>query len=142
MIRAMVEFPAAVVARHRAGDRPDTVDDCETIGTNVSVGALHFPPFERKCVKWLLAWDAQVVASDLPLNPMRLDPAAAAALVGDQVRQLVLESAPKFIRLDLFKLWVQLDRAVWPPSPARRGLHPWVPRDADPPRQVVQGQRF
>ena len=99
VIGAVVKFPAALIARDCALDRLHPVDRGETIRADISMVALHPPALEGQVVKRLLARDAQIVARHLPLHAMRIDPAAAAALVSDEVRELMFQRAPEFLRL-------------------------------------------
>lgn len=123
----MVEFPTAVVASDRAFDRLHAVDDGETIRANVSVIPLHLAAFERQRVIRLLTGDSEVGAGCLPFRAVGIDPAAATALVGDEVGELVFQSAPQLLWLAVPELRIELDGPVRPPSAAGGGLHPGVP---------------
>ena len=142
MIRAVAEFPAAVITGDRPLDRLHAVDDGEAVGADVGVVALHPAALERQGVKGLLARDSEIHASRLPLRSVRIDPASAAAFVSDEVRELVLERAPEFLRLAVLELRVELDRPVRPPRAARRRLHPRVPSHADLAGELVEKERF
>ncbi len=142
MIGTGVELPAAFITGDRPLDRPDSVDDGETIRANVGVVALQLAALERQRVIGLLAGNAQIDAGRLPLPAMRIDPAAATTFIGDEVRELVFQGAPKFLGFAVAELRVQLDRAVRPPRTAGGGLHPRIPRDAHLARQFVEGKGF
>ena len=140
MIRAVVELSAAFVASDGAGDRSDALNFREAIGANVGVLALHFAAFEGKCMKGGFAGNAELTARAAPFRAMGVDAAAARAFVSDEVCELVLERAPKFVWLTFLEFWVQLDRAVWPPCTASGGPHAWVPGNADFLRQFRKGK--
>lgn len=121
-------FAAAIVAGDAALDGFDAVDGGEAIGADVGMVALHPAAFEWQRVERLLAGDAEIGAGDLPFRAVGLDVAAtAAAFVGDEVGEFVLEGAPEFLGFAVAEFRVELDRAVRPPSAAGGGLHPWVP---------------
>ena len=127
VIQAVVEFLAAWITGDGSFDRADAVNDREAVRALVGVVALHGAPFEGEIVKRLLAWDAEIIASGLPLDAMRVDAAAAMALVSDEVSELVLEGAPELFGLAVFEFGIEFDGAIWPPRPASGRLHPWVP---------------
>ena len=103
------------------------MDDCEAIRACVCVIALHLAAFEREVVKRLLTGNAKLGAGALPFRAMRVDAAAAIALVGDEVRQFVFERPPELFGFAVLELWVEFDDAIRPPRAASGGLHPWIP---------------
>jgi len=71
-----------------------------------------------------LAGDAKIGACGLPLGAVRVDAAAAAPLVRDEVGELVFEGAPEFVGFALIELGIELDGTIRPPRAAGGGLHP------------------
>lgn len=142
MINAAVEFPATVITSDGAADRLHPLNDGKTVGTDVGVVALHPAALEGQIVKRLFARDPEIRAGELPLRAVGIDPAAPAALVGDEVREFVLQGAPNFFGFAFPEFWIQLDAAVRPPCAACGRLHPGVPGNANTPRELGQGEGF
>jgi len=90
MIKARIELAAAIITSHCPADGFDAMDGGKTVRADVGVIPFHFAPFEREVVERFFTRDSKVRAGSLPLGPMRIDPAAAAALVSDEVGKLVL----------------------------------------------------
>lgn len=99
VVGTAVEFAAAIVAGDRALDRADAVNDAEAIRANVRMVALHATTLEGQRVERFLAMDAELGAGGLPFIAVRIDVPTTAALIGDEVGELVLERAPKFFGL-------------------------------------------
>ena len=97
------------------------------VWADVAVVAFHSAAFEWQCVEWLFAGDAQLNTSSLPLEPVGVDVAAPAALVGDQVCEFVFEGTPEFLGFAVAEFRIEFDGAVRPPRPPGSGLHAGVP---------------
>ena len=127
MVGAVVEFSAAVVTGDSATQRLDAVNGAFAVRTNVAVVALHAAALERQRVERLFAWDTQVDAGGLPLEPVGIDVAAAATFVSDEVCEFVFEGAPEFLGFAVAEFRIEFDGAVRPPCSSCGGLHAGVP---------------
>lgn len=92
--------------------------------------SLQTAAFEGKGMVGALAGYPELGTRGAPLMTVRLDPPATAALVCNEVRELVLERSPNLIWLALVELGIELDAAVRPPSAARGGAHSRVPKNS------------
>ena len=106
MVLAAVELPAAWVACDRAAKRPDPAGDDEAARAGVGMVPFHLPAFQGQGMGYLLAGDADFRAGGTPLRAVGGDAAPAAALVGAEVGELMLERPPDLLLGDLPDLWV------------------------------------
>lgn len=90
----MIEFAAAFVAGHCALNRSDAPDGRETMRATVGVVALQLASLEWKRMKRLLARDAQINTSDLPLDAVRIDVTTSTAFESNEMCEFVLQRAP------------------------------------------------
>ena len=142
LISATVECAAAIVTSDRFLDRSDAVDDPQAIRANVGIVAFHLAAFKREVVTGAFSRNAEILACDLPFPAMGFDPAAATALVGDEVGEFVLKGPPNFFGLALVEFWVELDQAGGPPRSAGSRLHPRVPSHSYFAGKFVKSERF
>lgn len=141
VVGTVVELPATFVASDGALDGAHAVDHGEAVRADVGVVALHLAALEGKCVVRAFPGDAEVGAGKLPFGTVRVDAAAAAALVGDEVGEFVFERAPEFLGVEVAEFRVQLDGAVRPPCAAGGGAHARVPRDSHLAGEFAEAER-
>jgi len=140
MVGAVVEFAAAVVTGDCAAQWLNTVNGGFTVRANVAVVTLHTAALKGKCVEWLLAWDAQLYTSGLPLEAVGINVAAPASFVGDEVCELVFEGAPELLGLTVAELRIEFDGTIRPPRTPSGGLHAGVPGNPDLAGKFRQGK--
>lgn len=106
VVLAAVELLAAWVACDRAAKRPDAGGDDEAGRAGVGMLPFHLPAFQGQGMGRGLAGDADLRAGGTPLRAVGGDAAPAAALVGDEVGELMLERPPDLLLGDFPDLWV------------------------------------
>ncbi len=138
VVNAAIVFSAAFVTSDSALDGFHAEHRRRAMRTGIGVIPLHAASLERQRVERLLVRYAEIGACIAPLATVWIDPTASAALVGDEVCELVFQSTPCFIGCALVKFGIELDAAVWPPSAASGRAHAWIPKNAHLSRKFRQ----
>ena len=101
-----IVFFTAGPASHCAAHRADARDHREAGRACVGMFPFHLPAFEGKRMVCSFTGDSQLGASGFPFDPVWIDLFPAAALVGEQVGELVFQSAPCLFFGEIFQLRV------------------------------------
>lgn len=82
--------------------------------------------------------DAEIGAGAAPFGSVRCDPAAAGAVVGDEMGEFVQQGAPDLVAAEAGDRGIQLDAALARPRPAGAGAESRIPLDPQGRREPRQ----
>ena len=126
-----VEFPAAIQARHRPLDPPDPLKFLPATRTPVEEASLPFFHWKRQGMAARFISDAEVATGATPFRAVRRNPAAPAAELRQQMRQLMAQSAVDFRGVVLAEPGIQRDEVTVRIRPAGGTEEPRVPFHVD-----------